>query len=129
MYFSMSKYRKTFIGKPNKTIVDMLITYAVSWDNFSLSIMYLNILNNMYSNKFYNNKFIISFAQLLLCNIHPDCTKRKTIIESKTIFKNNCLLNQNMNDLTLLIKQFNYNQHTLINKFNSMTIDLPTKTK
>ena len=83
-----------------RTIVDMLITYAVSWDNFSLSIMYLNILNNMYSNKFYNNKFIISFAQLLLCNIHPDCTKRKTIIESKTIFKNNCLLNQNMNDLT-----------------------------
>ena len=80
------KYFKTFANKSfNENILEAL-KYSWTWDNYALSIVYLEILIGLHrslntnlnanNNVQVNNKFIISFMKLLVNNISLDPSKR-----------------------------------------------------
>jgi serine/threonine protein kinase len=75
------------------TASDILDNYWKTWDNYALSIMYINIiylLNISHKGEyplFTENKFIGNFSQLLLQNVHPNPEKRFTIEKSIEQFK------------------------------------------
>jgi len=70
-----------------------LNNYWKTWDNYALSIMYINIIYLLNISQkgeypvFTENKFIGNFSQLLLTNVHPNPEKRFTIEESIDTFK------------------------------------------
>ena len=65
-----------------------ILTFFNTWDNYQLSVFYLEILYNYNyknNNKNNNNKnlFINSFSKLLLQNLHPNPLKRNSIQVNK----------------------------------------------
>jgi len=82
-------YLKLFINKSINEIIKMIFLYFKSWDNYSLSVMYLEIIINMYKslhNK--NNNFIVNFMKLLLKNISFNPSLRLSIKSTKIEFNN-----------------------------------------
>lgn len=86
----LEKYRNG-----TEEIMDIIHKYWRTWDNYSLSTMYLQILfylNVSFKNKkpvgsFIENSFIIHFSKLLLNNIHPDPSRRLSVKESSEVFE------------------------------------------
>ena len=76
------KYFAKYANKSfNKNLLEAL-KYAFTWDNYALSIVYLEILIGLHrtiaakNDINGNNKFIISFMKLLVNNIRLDPSKR-----------------------------------------------------
>jgi serine/threonine protein kinase len=69
-------YLTTFIGHKRSQIIDKLIKTYKTWDNYSLSVLYLTK----------QTELLPEFYQLLLTNITPDPTKRYSIKETKRRF-------------------------------------------
>lgn len=83
-YFTyMKKYYYRFINIDTKDVIQELLNYTNTWDNYSLSIIYLKILNNIYPDGYEDNDFISGFSQLLLFNLHPDPKKRYSIDKTR----------------------------------------------
>ena len=80
----LEKYKKScysFIDRilsfPKNEQLTVLTSYMNTWDNYAISIMYLQMINPV------NNDFYKKLVTLLTLNIHPDPEKRLTIIETK----------------------------------------------
>ena len=73
------EYLKQYINKPKTEIISDILKYIHTWDNYSLTIIYLYIiskLSNVFSLKDnFMNKFIIILSR----NIYPDPLKRETL--------------------------------------------------
>lgn len=87
-----------YIGKPRADVINELVKYWNTWDNYSLSIMFLGIFfkivgfgggddgsNTSNSNDgsgayFVRNELFIHFTQLLLLNVHPNPARRLDIL-------------------------------------------------
>ena len=65
--------------------------FVNTWDNYSLSILFLRILIGIHRTIGITNKFIILFMKLLVSNIHLNPLNRLSI--STTIERFNALLN------------------------------------
>ena len=76
------KYFKIFANKSFISNLEEALKYSSTWDNYALSIVYLEILIGLHrtlnatNNVHVNNKFIISFMKLLVNNISLDPSKR-----------------------------------------------------
>lgn len=80
-------FLKKFVNKKTNEIISEIILYFKSWDNYALSILYLQIIIKIY--KFVkNNKFIIDFMKLLLKNISFNPEKRFSLQNTKLEFNN-----------------------------------------
>jgi serine/threonine protein kinase len=79
---SMVNFYSLLIDKDYKYIINKLLSYSNTWDNYSLSNIYLKIISKIFNNDFENNDFIIHFSQMLLQNLHPNPEKRLTIDET-----------------------------------------------
>jgi hypothetical protein len=76
-----------FINKRIDEIILEMILYFKSWDNYALSILYLQIIIKIYQSiKNKNNKFIIDFMKLLLKNISFHPNKRLSLVHTKNEF-------------------------------------------
>ena len=73
-------YLSTYIGMDKYKIINELVKTYETWDNFSLSILYLELLHTMPT-----NSFIIEFSQLLMSNIMPN--SGSSIKDTKSRFK------------------------------------------
>ncbi len=98
-----------YIGKSKEIIIKDLIKYWNTWDNYSLSILYLILINFISSYGFIGNKLITSFSNLLLYNIHPNPERRKKIKDTKKIFNELFYLSDNIESYEKLIENFNIN--------------------
>ena len=79
-----------------------------TWDNYSLSIAYLQILEFVSSEHgFANNRLIIQYVELLLANVHPDPARRKTVGETKRAFTDLFYMNKNVKTYDSLVETFN----------------------
>jgi hypothetical protein len=79
-----------------------------TWDNYSLSIAYLQILEFVSSEHgFANNRLIIQYVELLLANVHPDPARRKTVGETKRAFTDLFYMNKNVETYDSLVETFN----------------------
>ncbi|MAU36293.1 MAG: hypothetical protein CMD14_02845 [Flavobacteriales bacterium] len=102
----IKKYLKT--GNKN-TIINNLIKYYETWDNYSISITLLRIVDLLFPNEFVENMFYEVFSQLLLYNIHPNPLKRFNISETFNKYYEIFYLNENV--------------ETYFEAFNSIDID------
>ena len=108
---TLSKYTK----ETNKDIIiaDLLKNFK-SWDNYTLSIMYLTIIQAIYKDKIPNNSFITHFTELLTLNIHPDPLKRKTISETLKIFNKMFYKTDDPDKYRELLENFSFDQEHAI---------------
>tara|TARA_Y100000816_G_C26101646_1_gene584057 strand:- start:119 stop:1264 length:1146 start_codon:yes stop_codon:yes gene_type:complete len=103
----LSLFSPTFIKKYKKSAVNQLIKYNnkkyndrikllldywKTWDNYSLSIVYLRYIRYISGGKYFNNEFIVFFSKILLQNIHPNPDKRYSVVD--TIITFNKFLNK-----------------------------------
>ena len=98
---------------------DDLLQYWYTWDNYTLSIMYLRIiffLNITKSGAAYvHNSFIINFSKILLQNIHPNPTKRLPLKKTAEIFASffyNPQVNK-VENYDIILKNFSLNKKQL----------------
>jgi len=95
----VKKYLKMVTKKDSKLkqkefIIYELIKYNDTWDNYSISIMILRIIDLLFPNDFVENNFFETFSQLLLYNIHPNPLKRFNINDSLEKFYELFYLNE-----------------------------------
>jgi len=82
-------YFTKYINKNYEYIIDDILTYSNTWDNYALSIVFLRILIYLHKCMKKQNKFIILFMKLLVSNISLNPLERlsfdKTTIKFETI--------------------------------------------
>lgn len=113
---SCVSYLSRFISKPGNDCIEELLQYYTTWDNYAISILYFRILAFMFGTGFFENKFIVSFSQLLLLNISPDPRKRRTIDDSLRIFQGLFYKNDRPTDYLVLLKNFRIDREEVSKK-------------
>jgi tRNA A-37 threonylcarbamoyl transferase component Bud32 len=79
-----------------------------TWDNYSLSVAYLQILEFIYSeNGFTDNHLVIQYVELLLENVHPDPARRKTVNDTKRTFTDLFYMNKKVETYDSIVETFN----------------------
>jgi len=114
---SIVDFLKQFIGKSHTFVIQELLLYFNKWDNFSLSAMYLRILEFINKDGFTNNSFLLYFYELLTTNIHPNPEKRKSLKETSQIFSS-LLINKNIDskyDFSNIIQEITSNKQHIKN--------------
>ena len=96
-----------WIGVARDTACVALLKGWPTWDNYSLSVAYLQILEFIYEAGFTNNHLIIQYVQLLLTNMHPDPARRKTVGDTKRAFTDLFYMNETVEAYDSLVSNFN----------------------
>lgn len=115
-YYELSKY----IGKDSDAIIQRILKYWHTWDNYGLSLLYIKLLYYLIRNNdgaLIKNKFITFFIELCLKNIHPNPKKRLSVEETLKLF-NLFLYNQQIDKDTLfedIMQQINENKFSIDN--------------
>jgi serine/threonine protein kinase len=112
---AMRTYIK-YIGMPKESIIKELVKTSNTWDNYALSVMFLNMLGFMSGDGFTDNKLIIEFSKLLLMNFHPDGKRRLSFEETKKQYDDIFSVNETLGGYKRLL--FNFNDK----KFHDKTI-------
>ena len=79
---SLQKY----IHMSKTKIIEEILEYNYTWDNYSLSILFLHIIGNIIRVFSLKNTFMNDFLFLLLKNISPNPLKRETFENTKKKF-------------------------------------------
>ena len=112
---AMRAYSK-YIGMPKDSTINELLKNCNTWDNYALSVMFLNMIGFMSGDGFTDNKLIIEFSKLLLMNFHPDGKKRLSFGETKKRYDQIFSVNETLGGYKRLL--FNFNDK----KFHDKTI-------
>ena len=64
-------YFKKYIDTDKFVTIKELVAYYKTWDLYALSIMYLKFFQILFKDGFFESKFVIAFAEILLTNISP----------------------------------------------------------
>ena len=94
------------VGVSRNTACETLLQGWATWDNYSLSIAYLQILEFISSNGFTNNHLVIQYVELLLSNVHPDPARRKTVGDTKRVFTDLFYMNKNVDTYDNIVQNF-----------------------
>jgi hypothetical protein len=95
-----------WIGVERGTARAGLLKGWPTWDNYSLSIEYLQIIGFISQNGFTPNHLIIQYVELLLANVHPDPARRKTVGDTKRTFTDMFYMNETVNTYDSLLQNF-----------------------
>jgi serine/threonine protein kinase len=101
-------YLQGYVGKDKKKTIELLIAFYPTWDNYSLSILYLKTFSFMFPQGFHKNSLILYFSQMLLYNIHPNPEKRYSLEETKQKFKDIFFMEEQVDNYMDLINAFEY---------------------
>ncbi len=82
------EYLKQYINKPKIEIISDLLKCIHTWDNYSLSIIYLHIISNISKVFSLKDNFINKFIILLFKNIYPNSLKRETLQDTFNQYNN-----------------------------------------
>ena len=74
-----SNYFKKYVNESYEFILNDILQYTNTWDNYALSILFLRILIGIHRSIGIKNKFIILFMKLLVYNIHLNPQNRLSI--------------------------------------------------
>ena len=89
-----------------------------TWDNYSLSIAYLQIIGFISQNGFTRNALVVKYVQLLLANVHPDPARRKSPADTKRAFADLFYMNERVEMYDAIVEHFNMDafiQHSTLN--------------
>ena len=96
-YNQLIVYKNT--SKSLNKIVQEILRHYKTWDNYGLSMLFLNFFKYFKSeNGYIKNDFITLFSELLLKNIHPDPDKRLDIVKTWQVFTE-YIYNQNVKNI------------------------------
>jgi hypothetical protein len=95
-----------WIGVPRDEVCDALLKGWPTWDNYSLSIAYLQIFGFISHTEYTKYHLIIQFIQLLLQNVHPDPARRKTVGDTKRAFTDLFFMNERVETYDSLVQNF-----------------------
>lgn len=87
---------KKYVGKDSNAIIQRILKYWPTWDNYALSLLYIKLIYYVIRNdegEIIKNKFVSFFVELCLKNIHPNPKKRLMIEQTLKSF-NLFLFNQ-----------------------------------
>jgi len=73
---------KKYINLPKKDIIGNILSFSGTWDNYCLSILFLEIIGNMSRVFSLKDNFITKFSILLSKNINPVPSKREELSET-----------------------------------------------
>ena len=79
-------FLKQYINRTKTDIIRDILTYYDTWDNYSLSVIYLHIVGHISQVFNLKDTFINKMAIQLSKNLHPNPSKRETLKNSKQIF-------------------------------------------
>ena len=108
---SAEKFLLQYQSQPRDKIILSLLKYYKTWDSFSLSIMYLKLLFNIFGTQ--TNKVTLFLYKLFLKNINPDPNKRLSV-------------NDTLNEMFDLYSNENTKIDELIKLFDGVDIDSVT---
>lgn len=117
-------YGDSIINKTKPDILKLLIKRENynTWDNYSLSCIFLNYINHAFNNKFPESNFLTKFSQLLCINISPDPKERlpikDTISKAKTLISN-----IKKNDIDVITKSININPEHMKNEYDKSKLE------
>ena len=83
---TINTYKK-YTNIPGENVVTELVKNCNTWDIYSLSVMFLCLINFISYDGFTDNKLIKEFSELLLLNIHPNAARRLSFDETKKRYK------------------------------------------
>ena len=95
-----------WIGVERGTARAGLLKGWPTWDNYSLSIEYLQIIGFISQNGFTPNHLVIQYVELLLANVHPDPARRKTVGDTKRTFTDLFYMNETVDTYDSLLQNF-----------------------
>ena len=101
-------YLQTYVGMDKKKTIELLVAFYPTWDNYSLSILYLKTFSFMFPQGFHKNSLILYFSQMLLYNIHPNPEKRYSLEDTKQKFKDIFFMEEQVDNYMDLINAFEY---------------------
>ena len=81
-------YLQQYVNKTSDYIIYDIIEYANTWDNYSLSVLYVHLVGNLVRVFSLKNTFFSKWLSLLTKNIHPDPSKRMTLEETLKKYEN-----------------------------------------
>ena len=110
---------KKYVGRPRDDVLQELLSYSNTWDNYSLSIIYLIVISTFFAKHGQDSKFVIYFTQLLLKNIHPDPTRRLSITETLLQQTNFLYIEDDVNNYLQLSKSAEIAKQESIPKFEN----------
>ena len=99
---------KSYEGKSKEQVIPLLIKQHPTWDNYSLSTLYLRTFSYMFPKNIHRNQVLIQFSQLLLLNISPDFSIRLSLAETKKKFSNIFFAEGNVEDYRDLVETLEY---------------------
>ena len=101
-------YLSTYVGMDKQKTIELLFSFNNTWDNYSLSILYLKTFSLMFPRGFHKNTLILYFSQILLYNIHPDPSKRYSLEKTKHLFNDVFYMEGEIDDYIHLLSEFDY---------------------
>ena len=113
-YYELSKY----IGKDGDAVINRILKYWNTWDNYALSWLYIKLLYYLIRNdsgKIIKNEFVSFFIELCLQNVHPNPKKRLNIQDTLKSF-NIFLYNEQVDKESVfedIIKQIGENKGSI----------------
>lgn len=79
-------YLERFVGEPRDKVIQTLLKYYYTWDNYSISVMTIQILQILYD-KANASTHIVAFSNILLNNIDSNPEVRMTIEDTLQKFR------------------------------------------
>ena len=105
-YYKLSMdFLKKYINKPKLEIINQILMYSNTWDNYELSILYLHIFGNITKTFLLKDTFINKLTNILTVNIGPDPSKRDTLLVSIEKFDKLFYEYQNWDYINLIPKE------------------------
>lgn len=89
-----TEFLSAFINKPKKYIIECILSYAKTWDCYSLSFLFTYIVANVFKIFSLKGTFMSKFLSFLIKCLHPDPSKRETT--ENILYKYEELLYKNM---------------------------------
>jgi serine/threonine protein kinase len=102
----LSMELREYIGVKREKVIETMLSSYETWDNYSLSVMFLRILTLLFPTDDHKNKFVILFSQILLMNIHPNPNRRLTIKESQQKFNDIFMMDGDVQGYLNLARNF-----------------------
>lgn len=111
----IEKYKKLcystlerFIDQSRKYVISECLKYWKTWDNYALSISYLQVIKFISTSGFTSNQFLISFSEILMDNIHPDPARRSDYATTRYKYKSIFYQDVDIENYELLIDNFDF---------------------
>ncbi len=89
-----------YVNMPKAVILENMLTSPLikgnswqTWNLFSVSMIFLNIILNIFNERKFKTGFLNKWLKLLLLNTHPDYKRRKSIEDNMSLFSKLCYSN------------------------------------